>query len=358
MYAPWTDAVTLTEACDRCGLDEAGRELVSLVQAGRLILYGRAGTSEQRSALYGQLELVDPGSSSAIVKGKRYSDVVAAPALRSVCRVDRVAGRSLSEVFREYVFGDPEVIALSLEAMRLKPVLKNVFVDGWHTPFGVREWPVDLDYCILGGLERLEAIGFLSDPEPTAVVDAIDALKDRYVALLNMLRQDEIEAYGLAIRSGDPHVLMRSIWAHREFEIDPLNGDVYSNNPDCQNPRYDRLIKRWTAVMFRRTDRGGLPVAPIAHDVITQDAFHVNSTEYAHLRPSGKSESDLQRSSEKNTAQRESIKAAIAALWPNGISKRLSVQRRDQKILEWQKVNGRVVVSAKSISRFMARLKV
>ena len=103
MYAPWTDGVTLTEACERCGLDEAGRELISHVRAGRLILYGRAGTSEQRSALFGQLELVDPASSSAIFEGERYSDVMAAPALRSVRRIDRVAGRSLSEVFKEYV---------------------------------------------------------------------------------------------------------------------------------------------------------------------------------------------------------------------------------------------------------------
>jgi hypothetical protein len=356
MYAPWTEGVTLTEACERCGLDEAGRELVSHVRAGRLILYGRVATSEQRSVLYGQIELVDPGNSSAIFKGERYSDVVAVPALRSVCRVDLVAGRSLSEVFKEYIIGDPEVISLSLEAMRVKPVLKNVFVDGRHTPFGVREWPADLDYSVLGGLERIEAIGFLADPEPEAVIDAMDALQDRYGALLKMLRQDEIEAYGLANRAGDPHVLMRSIWAHKDFEIDPIEGDVYSNNPECEDPRYDRLVKRWTGVIFRPTGRGLFSAVATAPASIAQHAFHVNSTDDVGLRPKRTKPRGGRVASSRPTAHQESIAAAIAALWSDGVPKALTVQRRDQMIIEWQrKQPGQLVVSDRSIGRFFKR---
>lgn len=356
MYMPWTNEVTLAEACRRCGLDEAGRELLSLVQTGRLILYGHVGTNDRCRVQCHQVEKVTPSISAASSEKDEYSDVVAVPALRSASRIDVVAGHSLSEVFRDYILGDPEVIALSREAIRVKPELDRIFHRGWYTSYGVREWPVSLEHSFLGGIERLSAFGFLRDPEPAAAIDAIDALQDRFVALLTMLQRNEIEAYGLPSRPGDPQDLMRSLWAHRDIEIDPLKGDVFSQNPECENPHFDRLVKRWTGVMFRRTNRGKSPSALIASGSGMRDTFHVNFTDDAHVRPGRSGRTNTPSISDKRTPQRESIKAAIAALWPSGIPVGLPVQRRDQKIIEWQKTNGRAIVSAKSISRFLARL--
>jgi hypothetical protein len=55
------------------------------------------------------------------------------------------------------------------------------------------------------------------------------------------------------------------------------------------------------------------------------------------------------------TAQRASIDAAVEALWPDGIPTELSVQARDQKIIEWQKARQFSVASSKTIARHLKR---
>jgi hypothetical protein len=62
--------------------------------------------------------------------------------------------------------------------------------------------------------------------------------------------------------------------------------------------------------------------------------------------------SDQPRTDTVNSAQRESINAALRALWDGTPPKGIQVKRRDDQIQGWQKDNGRVVTSQRTNRRF------
>jgi len=57
----------------------------------------------------------------------------------------------------------------------------------------------------------------------------------------------------------------------------------------------------------------------------------------------------------KTTATRESVKEAIAALWPDGIPLSMELQQRDERIIAWQRLKQSKVASPKSIRRYLSR---
>jgi hypothetical protein len=60
------------------------------------------------------------------------------------------------------------------------------------------------------------------------------------------------------------------------------------------------------------------------------------------------------REAKKMTAVQASIGEAVKALWPDGVPQSLQLQQRDNQIIEWQRENKRVVVSQKSIRRYLS----
>lgn len=349
MYLPWTDGIDLSKASQRCGTDDADPKFLAIVQAERLILYGRIETNRRVRIQSGNIKHVDIQNSALIAGEAEFSDVVAFPALRSPSRVDLVSDCSLAEVFDRYLLNDPEVVALSQRAVSLKPELERVFKEGWYTPYGMREWRVDTEFSFLGGFERGLLIGILDDCEPP---DAIEALKDRYAALIDMLRKSEIEAYGLPNQSAYPPTIMRSLWSHKDSLVDLRNGDFYFENREAENLRTENQIKLWTGIMLRRSGHIQAPVE-LEMSPGARDAFHVEPfvNDGVRQEPVGLSP----RSKRKSTPEQQSIAAAIASLWPTGFPMGLHVQVRDRMIIEWQKKHGRAVVSSKTINRFLTK---
>ena len=353
MYSPWTIGIDLLEACNRCWLGDAGSELLSHVQATRLVLYARFSSGEYRRVDGRQIERIDI-QASAVTTTTGVHEVVAFPVLSSPHRVDLISGCSLAEAFRQFVLGDPEVRALSRQALELAPEFERVFNDGRCTPHGVAEWPVNLEYSYVGGIAGDNSVigRLLRGRAQREVILAVDALKHRYASLIEMLQQNEIEAIGVASQSMLPQTIMRSFWSHKGIEADLQNGDVFSHR-DSDHLGSGRLTKLWTGVMLQRPMRSDSndeqPRTLLSHEKV----FHVKPTQndperpirIDHARPKGRAE--------KVTASQASIVAAIAALWPEGITPGISVQIRDRRILDWQKEHGLAVVNPRTIQRYL-----
>ena len=351
MYSPWTDGIDLLEACDRCHLTEVAPEFLGHVYARRLILYTRLSSSEYVRVDERKIERIDVRASTAITATKSH-EVVAFPALKSPHRIELISGYSLVEAFHQYVLSDPEVRALSRQAMSVAPELERVFDHGRYTPHGVSEWPVNLEYSYIGGIASDDSVVgcLLRKREAAEAILAVDALKDRYAALIMMLQRNEIEAYGFVIPSMQLQTLLRSLWAHRGIEIDFHNGDVYSvQKADGLEPRQKKL---WTGVMLRPAlseVQLELPAALASQDKV----FHVNPIKHDPERPIPAKLPHPLKAIKKLTPHQAGIEAAVAALWPEGIPASMPVQVRDQKIATWQHNSGTIKASSKTIRRFL-----
>jgi hypothetical protein len=179
---------------------------------------------------------------------KRYYTVMRAPD-----RIERLAGYSLAEALREFVFGDPEVLASAREGLKSAPEFKTVFKEHCCSIYGRKEWPVDIDrWRTIGEIHpdpQKRSDFDVGDPSPIEIVYAADALRDRFRALLAMLQQSKIEAWGLT-ENGHVERIPRPIWGHEGFHIN-AQGDVLQMNDRSDDPPFDDLIRCWTAVEFR-----------------------------------------------------------------------------------------------------------
>lgn len=230
----------------------------------QLVAYGRLDHPGAASKLIGSdvwptLTRIDWERSSASrdhANSSVWVDVRVFPVLHAPCRVDLVAGRSFAEAFKGLVLEDPEVAALAKLAARLSPEFERVFVYGRCYVHGVDDWPMAFDYYpIIGTVHPDPAKRSILDvprqPDPIEVIFAAEALADRLGALIGLLRRGELEAQGLPATSGHPLTILRSVWSHRNFHFNS-NGDVFQLNYECKDPRYDRLTRRWSAVVLQR----------------------------------------------------------------------------------------------------------
>jgi hypothetical protein len=239
--------------------------------------------------------------------GTAYFAVNVFPVVLAPDRVQLLAGRSLAEVFRKFVLEDPEVATFAREGIKLAPEFEAIFVKGRCFVHGIPEWPVDPD--------RWETIGYVHpdphkqsvfddarNPSPLEIVISAEALLQRYRALMNMLRRCELEVYGIGEKSGQVERIPGSIWAHEDFHLN-AQGDVFQNNPECENPPLDRFNRRWAAIEFRAPD-ATLAVAPV---------FHVKPPMHDELR-SATDQGDILVSVRQRSKARMSPKAdAVAA---------------------------------------------
>jgi len=235
------------------------------MKSKRLIAYGRPGRSTAAAQLIGSdvwpaLTKIDWERSFATEHrptGFVFSEILIFPALLAPCRIDLIAGYPLAEAFKKFVLEDPEVAALAKEAVRLSPAFEHVFMQGRCHVQGVGEWPVSFERWITIGTvhpdpDKRSKFDIPRKPDPLEVVIAAEALTHRYRALISMLRRGELQGHGLPATPGHPDVILRSIWSHEEFYFDATSGDVLQDNPESRD-RYDRLIRRWIAVVLQRT---------------------------------------------------------------------------------------------------------
>ncbi len=250
----------------------------------------------------------------------------------------RIFGLSLSEAFRKFVLEDPEISTLGKMIVKQEGRYAEVFSDGQYPgPYINFIWPLDVTASDLAFQFVRPVVFFVPGPplpEPSENIHRVSgALADRLQSLRRMLAVGDIVAHGTYVNTGAFGPINRLQWARDGVLIDVKSGDLLreiNNHP----------IIQWSGLALE-----GPPASSM---------FHVNSTECDALRPSSLLTTKGLPSASKITPHHASIEAAIAALWPEGIPMGLLLQKRDQKILDWQKSQGLAVASSKTIRRYFA----
>jgi hypothetical protein len=256
-------------------------------------------------------------------------------------------GLGLSEAFRKLVLEDPEVIRLSKELVAQTGRWSAIFESGQYpAPFGGYKWPVDITDEDLAHEFVREVMIFPNTPSPQpsqrmrevarALVRKLDVLRDWLVG-------GELIAWGTFVRSGAFGPIHRMQWRRSGIEIDVRDGDLFEAVDD-------KMAVTWSGLILEAPQNAtsGVLREPPTAPSDAPETFHGKSSEHAAVRSRSMAPPRL-------TAQRASIDAAVAALWPNGIPTELSVQARDQKIIEWQKARQFSVASSKTIARHLKR---
>jgi hypothetical protein len=287
-YVPWPEiGCSLAEARKRTAEQACGRDwqaesklideefevhCIELLRSGRLIGYGRPGTSnagQQSISMtqwksFSRIEWESSTAADDRPGGNSFFNVCVYPPLLAPCHTDLLTGLTLLEAFKQLVLGDAEVALLGRKAVQLSPDFAAAFVNGRCEIHGVEEWPLAFDrWAMLSTVHpdpaKQSIYDGAGDPDPIEVVIAAEALKHRYRALISKLQRGEIEGRGLPAAPGYLDVIPRSIWSHEEFHFDARTGDVFQDNPESTG-RHDRLIRRWIGVMLQRPN---LPDRPM-----------------------------------------------------------------------------------------------
>jgi hypothetical protein len=314
----------------------------TIVERGELAIFGRRTIQSEHewipAATFTSLVNRDLKTSSASgknAKDQRFLDILIYPVLHAPNAIDFLDNKSLKDAFWEFVLHDPEVLFLGNKAIKADPDLTQVYREGRRQRGAGWEWPFEFFQGELaGGRSKESPIGFLADPLPQEVQLAADTVCDRYSALLALLRQQKLEAEGDSVRSRGSDRIPSSIWSHRSYYFDAMNGDVLQKN---ENPKgwHDIWLKRWRAVILQ---------APFHVEPLKSDEIPLPTTEYASAR-----------SDDKLTPNQASIDLAVEALWPNGSHVAVPVKIRDKMINDWQRVNHFAVASARTIDRHLKK---
>jgi hypothetical protein len=230
----------------------------------RLVAYCRADRTGGSFQLIGNdvwplLTKIDWGQSTAGDAERAevvYSAVRVFPTLIAPCRVDLIAGCSLSEAFRSFVLEDPEVEALAKLAVKLSPEFERVLIKGHCHLQGGDEWPVAFERSVTIGVvhpdpHKRSIYDVPRNPDPLEVVIAAEALLDRYQTLIGILRRGELEAHGLPPTRGHSEIILRSIWSHDDFYFN-ADGDLFQVDRESEDPR-NWLTRRWIGVVLQRS---------------------------------------------------------------------------------------------------------
>jgi len=256
------------------------------------------------------------------------------PILHSSRAIPLLNGKRLSEAFSKYVIKDPEVIALGARAMA-RGGYREVFEDG-NAPGPVTDYHWSLtqsaDQRAFDFVRQLAWITLDDIPKPSAEINAaVVALTDRCHALQRLLAGGQITAEGTFVQTGLISAIHRTQWQRSGVTVDVQNGDL------CEGEGRQRTV-RWSGIVLE---------APHHSQLLPLDNPGLDSTP-----PPLSDKVDIVA---KTTATRESVKEAIAALWPDGIPLSMELQQRDERIIAWQRLKQSKVASPKSIRRYLSR---
>ena len=204
---------SLEEALQRVTRSQTKEELASCCASGKLLAY-----AHDRS---GAMAPVPFAEAAALLRGdtKRLPELQFYPILESpdVCAI--IAGGLLKDIFKRYVLDDPEVLKLSVDAIRLQPDLARVLEGRWQA-FGRYEWPVDQEILEEhdpdeGKESWVAKISLRGTPREIRQFRAV--LRSRFNAMLELMRSGKYRALGDPARRGDSHVhfVANRVWVSR-----------------------------------------------------------------------------------------------------------------------------------------------
>jgi hypothetical protein len=307
----------------------------------KLIAYGsRNGSSEIPTLIHaaGWDNLAWPKRENSTVKERssartKIYNVRVFPVLQSPEAPMLLDGFGLGEAFRRYIIEDPEVIALG-KLVGTQGGNRAVFEEGNASgrPYGSFHWSLGLSAKDLAWEFVRPIIFFVSSPlpEPSPEISkASIVLADRCQALQRLLVTGRIGAIGTFAQTGETRPIDRMQWQRAGISVEIRNSDL------CEMENH-RPAVRWSGISLELPARttGFVP----ADNVVAVNSVAVNSV----------------REAKKMTAVQASIGEAVKALWPDGVPQSLQLQQRDNQIIEWQRENKRVVVSQKSIRRYLS----
>jgi hypothetical protein len=186
---------------------------------------------------------------------------------------------------------------------------------------------------------------------PPDVQAYYDAVKLRADTLIGMLQQQQVVARGHTM---DGHLVQiaHSIWSHLEYYVHPPTGDVY-------NASTRPMTKRWSGVVLEAPAEPQFHVKPTEHHGIRSTSTENNAGAQPRRRKTASKRRKAAAKRGKAAAERRktpaqaSIEQAVAALWPDGVPNTMLLKTRDQMIARWQKGNGVLAVSSKTVRRFL-----
>jgi hypothetical protein len=244
------------------------------------------------------------------------------PMVDSKIDVRVLAGLSLAEAFAKYVLNDPSVLLSSAAVLRKDNSYEDIFREGRYPgPYVEYTWPLNLTAKELSYLFVKSLIMILDRPSrviPKEILDVSELLVARIKRLQDHLISGRIIARGTFAASGIAGEVDKLQWERSDVLIDVRNSDL------LEDGRIKPLVK-WSGLT--------LSCPPFGATI---------------MKPRTNLKSAAER---RDNAHRASIKAAIASLWPEGIPPGLSPQKRDGKIIEWQKENERQITDARTIRR-------
>jgi hypothetical protein len=269
---------------------------------------------------------------------------------RSADAARTLVGLSLGEAFFKCVLEDPEVQLRAAEVLKQDADYGSVFRKGQY-PGNIVEynWPLDVTAAELAFDFVRPTVWFSDTPTPRAsapIVRVCEVIVGRFQELRGFLSGGILVARGTHAATGNMVVVDSFQWKRKGMLLDVQNSDV-SDGPG------HKPILRWTGLSLEagpsirgdQTSSGSL-ASP-------DDVFHVNTTQDGDLRPAAMPPRPT-TAKPRRSAWKASIKAAVAALWPNGIPETLPLKSRDDQIAAWQKENGLPVASSKTIRRYLS----
>ena len=217
---------------------------------------------------------------------------------------------------------DPEVSATATKIMQRDKAFVPVFHDGKYPRTGSGyEWPLGITAHALARDFVWSSIIIIDRPEPVLPKDirsVSERLSKRIGSLREVLTSGKLIAHGTRVAVGAIDEVDKLQWLGDGLLIDVRNSDLL----EVVSPK---PILKWSGLRL-----------------------HLSSAEKLSDRA-------LVRSStvKKLSVERASIDAAIASLWSERIPPGIAVKVRDNMIKDWQKKNGRVVTSEKTIQRHL-----
>jgi hypothetical protein len=171
------------------------------------------------------LVVVDPKASIAketLTSSVKIFDIRIYPVVEAPDAVRVLAGRTLIEVLKYFVWDDPEVVALR-KAAEIAGCIPPALGFAWQPYRGVR--PVDF-----GKYES--AVGFLSDEPQVKHSRTIESvLGRRFRRLISYLSNGELVAEGIPRSGGTPAPVPRAYWQRDRTYVDVENGDLLEMRP-------------------------------------------------------------------------------------------------------------------------------
>jgi hypothetical protein len=247
---------------------EAARRVPHLrehLSNGQLLAWGRLGNAGAAfapipvSKWAGKVTLAKTTVSRkphAICDDESIFNLSVFPVLLAPNLVEHLGYVSLKAIFGRFVIGDPEVQYLGGIASAKVPDFLSLYREGRVE--GNHYWPVRFEeLCWLGEPDEISQkyMGYRSTPETDL---AQRALRNRYEAMLNLLRSRHLVAEGDPTRPNDPQQIRSTIWESPTYYFDSRTGDLLEErdwgDEEVEIFRFDdgreNYVVRWRAVLL------------------------------------------------------------------------------------------------------------